>query len=71
MDYEFLLYSFLFAVAAFAYYKLNKWSLKGRNANEEPDLYSRPHTNLQIFNSWIIIIGFAITSLVYFFKSIG
>lgn len=71
MDFKFLLYSFLFAVAAFAYYKLNKWSLKGRNGNEEPNLYSRPLTNLQIFKSWTIIIGFAIIAIVYFFKAIG
>jgi hypothetical protein len=71
MDYKILLYSFLFAIAAFTYYKFNKWSLKERNGNEEPDLYSRPHTNLQIFKSWIIVIGFAIASIIYFIKAIG
>lgn len=71
MNYESYLYSFLFAFAAFAYYKFNKWSLRDRNGNKEPYLYSKPHTNLQIFNSWIIVIGFAIASIVYFFKAIG
>jgi hypothetical protein len=71
MDYKFLLYSFLLAVGAYAYYKFNKWTLKGRNGNENPDIYSRPQTNLQIFKSWIIVIGFAIASIVYFFKAIG
>ncbi len=71
MDYKFLIYSILFAIAAFAYYKFNIWSLIEKDGNKEPDLYSKPHTNLQIFNSWIIVIGFAIASIVYFFKSIG
>jgi hypothetical protein len=71
MNYESLFYSFLFAVAAFAYYKFNKWSLRERNGNKTPDLYSKPQTNLQIFNSWIIVIGFGIASIVYFFKAIG
>jgi len=71
MDYKFLLHSFLFAIASFAYFKFNKWSLKDRNGNENPDQYSKPQTNLQIFNSWVIIIGFAIASIIYFFKAIG
>lgn len=70
MNYKFLLYSFLFALAAFIYYKFNKWSLKDRNGIENPDVYSKPHTRLQIFNSWVIIIGFIIASIVYLFKAI-
>lgn len=70
MDYKFLLYSLLFTLAAFAYYKFNKWSLIEKNGDKEPDLYSKPYTNLQIFNSWIIVIGFALASIVYFFKAI-
>jgi hypothetical protein len=71
MNYKFLLYSVLFSLAALVYYKFNKWSLKNRNGIEEPDLYSKPQTKLQIFNSWIIIVGFAIASIVYFFKAIS
>ena len=69
MNYIFLLYSFLFGIGAIAYYKFNKWSLEGRNGIKNSDEYSKPQTMLQIFNSWIIIIGFTIASIVYFFKA--
>ena len=71
MNYNFLLYSFLFALGTIGYYKFNKWSLKGRNGIDNQNEYSKPQTFLQIFNSWIIIIGFAIASIIYFFKAIG
>ncbi|HAH55939.1 MAG TPA: hypothetical protein DCM02_11835 [Flavobacterium sp.] len=71
MNYEFLLYSFLCILSAFIYYKFNKWSLKDRNGIENPDEYSKPATIVQIFYSWVIIIGFIIASVVYFFKALG
>ena len=69
MDYKFLLYSLLFATAAFAYYKFHKWWLNVRK--EKSEAFFKPDTKLKAFQNWIIIIGFSIASLVYFFKSIG
>lgn len=71
MNYDFLLYSFLLAVVTLVWFKFNKWSLKDRNGIKNPDEYSKPSTNVQIFDSWVIIIGFMIASIVYFFKAIG
>lgn len=71
MNYRFLVYCFLFIIGAIDYYKLNKWSLEGRDGNKNPDLYSKPQTNLQNFNSWVIIIGFVIGAIICLFKSIN
>jgi hypothetical protein len=71
MNYKFLIYSFLYILAAFIYYKFNKWSLKDRNGINNPEVYSKPSTIVQIFYSWVIIIGFIVASIVYFFKAIG
>ncbi len=71
MNYEYLLYSFLFALGSFVYYKFNKWTLKDRNGIKNPDEYSKPSTIAQIINSWFVIIILIIASIVYFFKAIG
>ena len=71
MNYEFLLYSLFYILAAFIYYKFNKWSLKERNGIKNPEEYSKPSTIVQIFYSWVIIIGFIVASIVYLFKAIG
>lgn len=71
MNYRYLLFSILFLTGAFAYYKFNKWSLKSKDGNENPDIYSKPHTKLQNFNSWAVILYLVIASIAYFFKSIG
>lgn len=69
MDYNLLLSSLLFAVAAFAYYKFNKWWVNVRK--EKSEGFYKPITNIGIIRNWIIIIGFAMASTVYFFKAIG
>ncbi|AWK04510.1 hypothetical protein HYN56_09810 [Flavobacterium crocinum] len=71
MNYKYLLYSVLFLIGAFLYHKFNKWSLKDRDGNKNPDIYSKPQTNLQNFNSWAIIFCLVLASIIYFFKSIG
>lgn len=71
MNYRFLLYSCLFFIGAFAYYKFNKWSLKDRDVIKNPDIYSKPQTKLQNFNSWAIICCLIIAALANFFKAIG
>ena len=71
MNYKFLVYSILFLAGAFLYYKFNKWSLKDRDGNKKPVIYSKPHTNLQNFNSWAIIFCLILASIIYFFKAIG
>lgn len=71
MNYRILVCSFLFIIGAIVYYKFNKWSLKDRDGNKNPDLYSRPQTNLQNFNSWVIIIGFVISAIICLFKAIN
>jgi hypothetical protein len=69
MDFKFLLYSFLFAVAAFTSYKLHKrWVNIIRKKSEA---FYKPDIKLDIFKHWLIIIGLAIASIVYFFKAIG
>ncbi|SNR84370.1 hypothetical protein SAMN04487979_12480 [Flavobacterium sp. ov086] len=70
MNYKFLLYSILLAVIAFAIYKYQRWWLNGIK-NNNPDTYYKPSIKLDVFKSWLIIIGFAIASIIYFFKAIG
>jgi len=70
MNYESFLYGLLFLLGAVIYFIFNRWSLKNRDGNENPDLYSKSQTELQNFNSWVIILGFVIAAIVCFFKSI-
>lgn len=70
MNYRFLLYSCLFFIGAFIYYKFNKWSLEDRDGIKNPELYSKSQTKLQKFNSWVIIGCLLIAALVNFFKAI-
>jgi hypothetical protein len=69
MDYKSLLFSFLFAVASFAYYILHKLWLN--NVKEKEAAFFKPEISFKSITDWIIIIGFAQTPLVYFFKPIG
>ncbi len=69
MKYKSLLYSFLFAVAAFAFYKFHKLRLSDRKQNSQE--YYKPLTSLDTFRHWFIITAFGIASLFYFFKAIG
>jgi hypothetical protein len=68
MNYKFLASSFSFALASFAFFKFHKWWLNVRK--EKKGAFYKPDTNLKAFQNWIIIIGFAITSIVYLFKAI-
>jgi hypothetical protein len=47
----------------------HKWWLNVRK--EKKEAFYKPDTNLKTFQNWIIIIGLAIASMVYFFKAIG
>ncbi|MEY4963897.1 MAG: hypothetical protein RLZZ323_1216 [Bacteroidota bacterium] len=67
MDYKNLLYSILFGILTVGYYKIYKWWLEGRDEN--PIFYKRD-TNIGTFKNWVIIIVLAITSIVFFFKSL-
>lgn len=69
MNYEFLLYSFLFGLGSLSYYWLHKWWLNVRK--QKKGAFFKPDTNLKSFQDWLIIIGFALASIVYFFKAIG
>ena len=69
MNYKYLLYSFLFALVTFAFYKFNKWWLNERKQNSQ--LYYKPFTYLDTIRHWFIITGFGIASLVYFLKALG
>jgi hypothetical protein len=69
MNYKFLLYSFLFAIASLAYYKFNKWWVKVRK--EKVEGFYKPDTYIGIIRNWIIIIGLVLASLVYLLESIG
>ncbi len=69
MDYKFLLFSFLFAVAAFISYELHKQWIKV--IRKKSEAFFKPDIKLDVFKHWIIIVGLAIASLVYFFKAIG
>ncbi len=68
MNYKFLLFSFLFGLGALSYYLLHKWWLNVREQKKEA--FYKQDTNLKKFQDWLIIIGFAIASIVYFFKAI-
>lgn len=70
MNYRFLLYSCLFFIGAFVYYKFNKWTLEDRDGIKNADIYSKPQTNLQKFNSWAIIFCLIVAGIVNFFKAI-
>jgi len=67
MNYKYLLYSILFGILTFGYYKIHKWWLEGREEN--PIFYKRD-TIIGTFKNWVIIIFLAMTSIVFFFKSL-
>ncbi len=67
MIYENLMYSVLFGLGSFAYYKIHKWWLNGRDENP---VFFKPSTTFGTIKNWIIIIALAITSIVFLFKSI-
>jgi preprotein translocase subunit Sec63 len=67
MDYKNLLYSILFGILTVGYYKIHKWWREGRDEN--PFFY-KLDTNIGTFKDWVIIIVLAITSIVFFFKSL-
>jgi hypothetical protein len=69
MNYKYLLYSFLFVLAAFAYYIFNKWRVNVRK--EKAEGFYKPDTYVGIVSNWIITIRFAIALIIYFFKAIG
>lgn len=66
MDYISLIYSVLFAIVAYAYYKIHKWWLNGRDENP---IFFKPNTTIGTVKNWIIIISLVITSIVFLLKS--
>lgn len=67
MDYKNLIFSILFAMAAFGYYKIHKWWLNGC---EKDTLNFKPDTSFKTFKNWVMIIGLALTSIVFLIKSL-
>lgn len=67
MVYENLIYSILFGLASFVYYKIHKgW----RNGRDENPLFYKPSTTFGTVKNWMIIIALGITSIVFLLKSI-
>lgn len=69
MNLEYLAYSILNALAAFLYYKFYKWWRQ--LALSKSDAFHAPRITLDAFKKWLIIVGFSIASIVFFFKAIG
>lgn len=67
MDYKNLIFGVLFAIAAFGYYKMHKWWLEGRDSDT---LNFKPDTSFRTFKNWVMIIGLAITSIIFFLKAL-
>lgn len=66
MIYQNLIYSALCGLASFGYYKIYKgWS---KSVDKNP-LFSEPNIIVSKIKDWIIIIGFAIASIVFLLKS--
>lgn len=64
---ENLIYSILFGLATILYYGIHKWWLSVRNKNP---IFLKLDTNTRSFENWIIIIILAISSIIFFIKSI-
>jgi hypothetical protein len=64
MNYEFLLYSFLNGTVSFLLYIFFKWS-------REKESYMKITMNFRKVKHRVLVIGFAMASLVYLLKSIG
>jgi hypothetical protein len=69
MDYKLLLYSILFLVCVFSYYTFHKSWLQ--NVNKKKEAFVKIDIYRKIATNWLIIVGFAIASIVYFFKAIS
>lgn len=67
MIYKNLVYSILFGLASFVYYKIHRWWLKDRNKNP---LFFKPMTTFGVVKNWFIIIALGITSIVFLLKSL-
>lgn len=61
-----LVYSILFGIAAFAYYKVHKYWLRARDENP---IFFKLNSKVGVFKNWFFIIALSITSVVLFFKS--
>ncbi len=68
MDYWYLICSFSWFGAAFAFYKIHK--LWHKDITENNKLY-KFELNARNFKHWVIIIILVITGIVYFFKATG
>lgn len=67
MNYEQLLYSVLFGLASFVYYKIFRWWINGKV--EKATAYN-PLDKLRKVKGWVIIACLALTSIVYLLKAI-
>jgi hypothetical protein len=68
MDYWYLICSFSWFGAAFAFYKINK--LRHKDVTENNKLY-KFQIKFDNFKHWIVIIMLIIMGIVYFFKATG
>jgi hypothetical protein len=69
MNYHFLLYSVLFALASFSSHIFYKWWRRVRE--EKGDAFIKEDTDYMSFNLKLIKIGLGLASLVYLLKGIG
>jgi hypothetical protein len=67
VDYRNLGYSISFALGAYLYFKFYKWWKSGKE-NEDKNL--RLFYYQRVISSWIIIFGFILFAIIYFFKAI-
>lgn len=66
MNFEKLIIGLSLSLAAFLYYKVYKSWLKNRNKNKSS---SKPITNSDSFQDWIIIIALLVTSIIFLFQA--
>lgn len=65
-DYISLIYSILFAIGSFVYYRIHKWWRHGRD--EDVSIF-KPNTTIGTIKDWIMIVALAITSIVFLIRS--
>jgi hypothetical protein len=61
-------YGISFALGAYLYFKFYKWWKSGKE-NEKEDKNLRLFYYRKVISSWIIIFGFILFAIIYFFKS--
>jgi hypothetical protein len=66
MYYKYLIFSILYLIGAFVYYKFHKWWLSVRREKEE--VLNQSFKSVGIIKDWVIIIMLLIASVISFAK---